>query len=400
MKRLTVLLAALGALLLVSAAPALASEELEFKETFGSAEQPSFSQASRMAVDQSSGELYVLDGAANTLYRFNADGTPSEFPILGSNEIAVEAGGTSSVAIDESGGATDGDIYVMEEESSPVRVGIYSEEGLPLGELTESSSGAYFGLLGMTVDGSGNVYVSDLYGTHKYEPSANPVENSDNSTSFGPAGTQMAAGRGPSAGALFGKFENVFGGENFNYAKMNSSSGAIEYEIDAETSTASSVDPVTGYLYQATSKVAGHKVNVWDASGGSLVEVGSTTLAEAAEGVAVNGSTGDVYVSHAGNTVEVYELVAGASEQPLTLKINEGEGTVISNPAGITCTGSSGKECTSEFEEGAEVTLTASPAAGYRFNAWGSCPGPNGRQCTVTMSEAKEVGAFFDRSAS
>ncbi len=86
-------------------------------------------------------------------------------------------------------------------------------------------------------------------------------------------------------------------------------------------------------------------------------------------------------------------------EQPLTLKINEGEGTVVSDPAGITCTGASGTECTEEFPEGEEVTLTASPAAGYRFQQWQTCPSGNfgNRQCTVTMSEAKEVGVKFKR---
>ncbi len=90
---------------------------------------------------------------------------------------------------------------------------------------------------------------------------------------------------------------------------------------------------------------------------------------------------------------------AVASEQPLTLKINEGEGTVVSDPAGITCTGASGTECTEEFPEGEEVTLTASPAAGYRFQQWQNCPSGNfgNRQCTVTMSEAKEVSVKFKR---
>ena len=56
-------------------------------------------------------------------------------------------------------------------------------------------------------------------------------------------------------------------------------------------------------------------------------------------------------------------------------------------------------EETSEFEEGAEVTLTASPAAGYRFYNWPACPGTaNGRQCTVTMSAAKEVKVNFKKS--
>ena len=89
---------------------------------------------------------------------------------------------------------------------------------------------------------------------------------------------------------------------------------------------------------------------------------------------------------------------AEASTQPLTLLINEGEGTVVSSPAGIECTGPKGEECTSEFAEGEEVTLTASPAAGYRFNTWGKCAGgTNGRQCTVTIgSEPKEVRARFE----
>jgi len=100
---------------------------------------------------------------------------------------------------------------------------------------------------------------------------------------------------------------------------------------------------------------------------------------------------------------EVFEITANFDEEapsglPLTLEIKEGEGTVVSDPAGITCTGSAGEECTSEFAENEEVTLTASPAAGYRFFSWGLCPSANGRQCTVTMSEATEVRAKFKKT--
>ena len=88
-----------------------------------------------------------------------------------------------------------------------------------------------------------------------------------------------------------------------------------------------------------------------------------------------------------------------AAGQPLTLKINSGEGTVVSNPAGIECTGAGRHLRRNEFEEGAEVTLTASPAAGYRFYNWAACPGTaNGRQCKVTMSAAKEVKVNFKKS--
>jgi hypothetical protein len=84
-----------------------------------------------------------------------------------------------------------------------------------------------------------------------------------------------------------------------------------------------------------------------------------------------------------------------ATEFPLTTVIKGGPGTIVSDPAGIECTGPVNTECEADFEEGTEVTLTASPSAGYRFFTWASCPSIDGRQCTVTMSEAKEVRAIF-----
>ena len=95
---------------------------------------------------------------------------------------------------------------------------------------------------------------------------------------------------------------------------------------------------------------------------------------------------------------EAESCAAEPATQPLTARINQGSGTLVSNPAGIECSGAAITECTEEFEEGEEVTLTASPAAGYRLNTWNCASGAgtvNGRQCTVTMSEAREVRANF-----
>jgi hypothetical protein len=82
---------------------------------------------------------------------------------------------------------------------------------------------------------------------------------------------------------------------------------------------------------------------------------------------------------------------------PLTLKIEEGSGTVVSNPAGIECTGAAETSCTTEEIEEGTVTLTASPAPGYLFKSWKKCDtgGVNGRQCTINLNEAKTVGAKF-----
>ncbi len=81
----------------------------------------------------------------------------------------------------------------------------------------------------------------------------------------------------------------------------------------------------------------------------------------------------------------------------LKLNIEEGQGTVVSNPAGLSCTGSAPSSCEATVAEGS-VVLTASPAAGYAFKSWKGCDvgGVNGRQCTVTATGSlKTVGAKF-----
>ena len=72
-----------------------------------------------------------------------------------------------------------------------------------------------------------------------------------------------------------------------------------------------------------------------------------------------------------------------------------GTGTVTSSPAGIDC----GATCSFEFEEGKEVTLTASPEGGSTFAGWfgSGCSGTS--TCKVTMSAAKEVTATFNPPA-
>ena len=80
---------------------------------------------------------------------------------------------------------------------------------------------------------------------------------------------------------------------------------------------------------------------------------------------------------------------------PLTIA-KTGEGTIASSPAGIECTGAkTGAECVGEFNEASTVTLTASPATGYAFSAWGGCLTHEGLKCTVLMDKAKTVKATF-----
>ena len=65
-------------------------------------------------------------------------------------------------------------------------------------------------------------------------------------------------------------------------------------------------------------------------------------------------------------------------------------GRVASNSAGISC----GSTCSHSFNYGTKVTLTATPATGFRFSRWtGACTGTG--SCTVTMNQARSLTATF-----
>jgi glucose/arabinose dehydrogenase len=74
---------------------------------------------------------------------------------------------------------------------------------------------------------------------------------------------------------------------------------------------------------------------------------------------------------------------------------NGGNGTVTSDPSGISC----GATCAAAFPLGSAVTLTATPFRDMAFKGWsGSCSG-TGATCVVTVTGALTVGATFGSRA-
>ena len=78
----------------------------------------------------------------------------------------------------------------------------------------------------------------------------------------------------------------------------------------------------------------------------------------------------------------------------------EGDGVVSSSDDGISCDSTIGDpeltDCSEVYDEGTEVSLTASPNEGSVFGGWTGCDSVEGPTCSVTMSDERTVDARFD----
>ena len=76
----------------------------------------------------------------------------------------------------------------------------------------------------------------------------------------------------------------------------------------------------------------------------------------------------------------------------------DGDGSVSSSDDGISCDSTNPElnDCSEVYEEGTEVSLTASPNEGSVFGGWTGCDSIEGSTCSVTMSDERTVDARFD----
>ncbi len=91
-------------------------------------------------------------------------------------------------------------------------------------------------------------------------------------------------------------------------------------------------------------------------------------------------------------TDRVIDLLQVSTTTLLTVsRVGSGSGTVTSSPTGVDC----GDDCAERYQTGAQVTLTADPFAGSRFDGWTDCDNAFGTTCAMTMDADKQVAASF-----
>jgi hypothetical protein len=211
-----------------------------------------------IAVDESTGDVLVRDDTS--IYKFDANGTPSDFSALGTNKISLSCGANcNQIAIDNSDGPNRGVIYVSSRQSGEGNPNRQIYTYLPNGEQADSIKNwggpGDFGqhqFCGVATDRTGGVYVYHKQGLEAFQ--LRPVPNGPsfvdrlNPGPWVPQAFEQNLSW-PISATLYG-----LPGENVETCRLGASSaGDIYYSVFSSSALVSKAAvyrvPGTGYNY-------------------------------------------------------------------------------------------------------------------------------------------------------
>jgi hypothetical protein len=257
----------------------------------------SFNAIQSIAIDPASKDIYVYDSSGSgNIYKFNAAHEPAKFSGLAGHvieNVGGSGGPENQIAIAPPGspGGTAGDIYAA--NNSVIK--IYAPSGEPIGELTGGET------CGVATDPSGHVFAG-VYSeeVREYVPTANPATNTDQKNVSNGKAERVCNVSADGLGNVYAS--SYDGGVIVKLAGLGDPSGT-QIQPGAPTT---GIDPATNDLYADRGEVVA-QYN----SAGTLISTFGGAQLSSSRGVAVNGTTGNVYVGNgADGKVEVFGPLA------------------------------------------------------------------------------------------
>jgi DNA-binding beta-propeller fold protein YncE len=262
-----------------------------------------FVEPSGVAVNDATGDVYVVDRGNDRVEVFSAAGAYiSQFD--GSGAPTGVFSSPSAIAVDDSGSALDpsaGDVYVLDTGHDVIDK--FSATGVYEGQLKETTGGALFGELdGVAVDPNGLVWVYQA--SNEIDSFSDALSNEFLSSRNSPYGT------GP--GLAVDSEDNLYvrRGEPY-FAKLNSAGGSLieamggEVEVSSGAAVDLSNDEV--FIDNVTS------VGAFTSTGAFVDRFGDEAGVEhlqGGSGIAVDPVSGTVYVADsARDLVDVFDVV-------------------------------------------------------------------------------------------
>ncbi|HEY3829156.1 MAG TPA: hypothetical protein VGL57_08175 [Solirubrobacteraceae bacterium] len=313
LRTLIVLCGALGAPLLLGAAPALAQREHVFAGSFGSATSTQanpepLSNPGWPAVEESTGVVYVADRGHGRVEMFESSGK-----YLGQFDGSASPTGAFQweeraglIAVDNSANVLDpskGDVYVVDYGHRVVDK--FSATGAYIGDVTSASFAGSSEINGVAVDSEGELWVqigtvfptilrfSDAL-ANEYQSSVQPKVRAEG----GSSADEISVGK---TGIALDTEDNFYLGithdifEAVTYVTKFSATGEeLDERLDSESPSGVAVDPSSNDVYVDH----GTSIAAYQPSGSPVESFGSEEL-QASEGVAVDAATGTVYAANA-----------------------------------------------------------------------------------------------------
>ena len=357
----------------------------------------SFSNPRSVASHAESGSVYVLENGTGSIRKYDASGSASDFIATGNNSLGglTLTVGLSQVAVDNSGGAADGNIYV----TSGATLRVYDETGALISTLTgATATGGYGGLVtAVATAPNGDVYVGAASGrVHRYVPAAGTLVDANYVSSLVLAAGNWPAGiAADSAGAVYTHLSvsGIFqpdGVTKYDATQFGvpTSSGAV---FDAG-SKAVGVDPATDHVYVSH----GDEVVERLPSGSEHGELEPGIVANV-QGIGINPQSGRIYAADPNESrVSVFDTLLGADprvDSPVVVNaVNDAEtrhtsdfavnddGSIAAFPSTIELTGYPTKRTTQvyRFDTGDDSLVCISCAVTNRPSVGDSSLASNG----------------------